>query len=39
MAWRARQEYEARLNWDVFGARLRDLLVRIVEGRAQASVA
>ncbi len=35
MARRARQEYEARLNWDAFGDQVRDLLVRIVEQKGQ----
>jgi glycosyltransferase involved in cell wall biosynthesis len=35
MARRARQEYEARLNWDAFGDQIRALLVRIMEGRDQ----
>jgi glycosyltransferase involved in cell wall biosynthesis len=35
MARRARQEYEARLNWDAFGDQVRALLVRIMERRDQ----
>jgi glycosyltransferase involved in cell wall biosynthesis len=36
MSRRAREEYAARLNWDAFGARARELIVSLIERRAQA---